>query len=332
MKPLVTIGVPFYNAQDYIINTLNSIKVQTYPNIQLILVNDCSTDESLKRVKEWLVQNCNVFVEIILLENSENRGTSYSCKKIEESSKGTFFSKLDADDLIHTKKIATQVDYLLEHPHIALVYSNTLLIDSQGKIMDEDYFSNQKFMYVSDKIGPSGQVFDKLLREDFIPNSSVMIRKSILDEVGGYDETLFTEDWDLWLRITKLYPIAFMNGYFSSYRIHPQSVMRKSTSLAKMYWSCCKAVLKHRNISKRYDKIIAKHLHTYVIGMYRLGVIDKILLKENIIYNKTLKAAIYFCFGILNFRLNQKFQMTRKCFIILSYILGKVNLVLHFIF
>lgn len=306
MKPLVTIGVPFYNAQDYIINTLNSIKAQSYPNIQLILVNDCSTDGSLKMVKEWLVQNGNVFFEVILLENSENKGTSYSCKKIEEFSNGTFFTKIDADDLMHTFKIATQVDYLLEQPDIALVYSNTLLIDSMGKLMAEDYFSTQKFMYVTNKIGPSGQVFAKLLEEDFIASSSVLVRKNVLDAVGGYDETLFTEDWDLWLRITKLYPVAFMNGYFSSYRIHPQSVMRKSSSLAKMYWSSCKAVLKHRNINKTYDKIIAKHLHTYVIGMYRLGVINKALLYKNIIYNKSLKAAIYFFFGILNIRINQK--------------------------
>ncbi len=306
MKPLVTIGVPFFNAHDYIIDTLNSIKAQSYPNIQLILVNDCSTDESLKKIKEWLDQNGNSFVEIILLENPVNKGTSYSCKKIEEFSNGTFFTKLDADDLIHPNKIATQVDYLLEHPHIAMVYSNTLLIDSMGKLMTEDYFTTQKYKYVTNKIGPSGQVFPQLLEEDFIPNSSVLIRKNILDAVGGYDENLFTEDWDLWLRITKLYPIAFMKGYFSSYRIHPQSVMRKNSSLSKMYCSCCKAVLKHRNINKKYDKIIAKHLHTYVIGMYRLGVIDKALLKKNIIYNKTLKAAIYFFFGILNFRVNQK--------------------------
>jgi hypothetical protein len=135
----------------------------------------------------------------------------------------------------------------------------------------------------------------------------VLVRKNILDEIGGYDETLFTEDWDLWLRVTKLYPIAFIDGYYSSYRIHPQSVMRKSDSLAKMYWSCCKAVLKHRNINKEFDNIIANHLHTYVIGMYRLGVIDKALLRKNIIYNRTFKDAIYFFFGIMNFRFNQKF-------------------------
>ena len=306
LNPLVTVGVPFYNAQDYIIDTLDSIKSQTYTNIQLILVNDCSTDESLLLVKNWLIKNSDVFFNVILIENLQNRGTSFSCKRLEEAADGMFFCKLDADDLIYPAKISTQVKFLLDHPEVAIVYSNTLLIDSKGKLLEDNYFAAQQFTCVSNNKGPAGFVFNKLLVEDFIPNSSVLIRKNILDSIGGYDESLFTEDWDLWLRISRIYPIAFMEGYFSYYRIHPQSVMRKSSSLVKMYWSCCKAVLKHRNLNKQYDRIIAKHLNTYVIGMYRLGVIDKVLLRKNISLNKTFKATIYFCFGILNLKINQK--------------------------
>jgi hypothetical protein len=165
---------------------------------------------------------------------------------------------------------------------------------------------NNSFSNVIDKTGPSGFLFGKILNECFIPNSSVMIRKIMLDTSGGYDQSLFTEDWDLWLRISKHYPIAFMEGYFSSYRIHPDSVMRQNSTIVKMYRSCCKAVLKHTGECKKFDKIIAKHLYTYVIGMYRLGVIDKDLLKKNFIYNKNFKAALYLVLGMLNVRLHQK--------------------------
>lgn len=306
--PLVTIGVPFYNVQNYIVETLESIKIQTYPNIQLIIVDDCSTDNSLSVVNNWIKENKYIFSEIILIENKENKGTSFSCKKLEESAQGIFFCKLDADDLISSNKIATQVEFLLENQEVALVYSNTLLIDSCGKLMQEDYFDVQNFLNVIDKVGPSGFLFDHLFAECFIPNSSVMIRKNILSSIGGYDASLFTEDWDLWLRLSKQHPIAFMEGYFSSYRIHPQSVMRQNSTLAKMYRSCCKAVLKHGGVSKKHDKLIAKHLYTYTIGMYRLGTIDNFLLRENLSYNKTFKSALYFVFGMLNLKLHQKNQ------------------------
>ena len=306
MEPLVTIGVPFYNSQDYIIETLNSIKSQTYPNIQLILVNDCSTDESLSLVKEWLIYNSSVFSGVALMENSQNKGTSFSCKIMEEAADGVFFNKVDADDVIHPHKISIQVKYLMEHPEVALVYSNTWLIDNSGQLLEQDYFTAQKFLFVINNSGPSGHVFNKLIVEDFIPNSSVLVRKNIIDEVGGYDETLFTEDWDLWLRICKKHPISFMEGYFSSYRIHPHSVMRKNSSLAKMYLSCCKAVFKHRNINKEFDRIIAKHINTYTIGMYRLGMINIEFLRTNFMYNRTLKSGLYYSFGLLKLKLNQK--------------------------
>ena len=309
LQPLVTIGVPFFNSQHYVVETLESIKAQTYKKIQLILVDDCSTDESLHVVNDWLKSNGSSFTEVIVIKNPKNSGTSFCCKMMEQVAKGIFFSKLDSDDLIHPKKITTQVEYMIRHPDIALIYSNTLLIDSYGRLIEDDYFDVQKFSFVVNKIGPSGFVFDKLLIEDFIPNSSVLVRKMFMQNVGGYDKSLFTEDWDLWLRICKLYPVAFIDEYFSSYRIHSQSVMRKSSSLVKMYESCCEAVLKHGNISKIHDNIIAKHLYTYGIGMYCMGVINRRLLWKTFLYNRNLKSAFYCGCGFIGLKVNQK---TRK--------------------
>ncbi|HEV7330135.1 MAG TPA: glycosyltransferase family A protein [Flavisolibacter sp.] len=306
MGPLVSIGVPFFNAQDFILETLNSIKAQTYANIELILVDDCCQDESLCLVKDWLNTNATRFAQTIILQNEQNQGTAQSCKKLAEAASGDFFCKIDADDTMLPERISQQVKFLLANPEAALVYANTLLMDEKGKILNEDYFDVQNFQSVCNKRGPSGSVFGQLIREDFIPNSSVLVRKVILDEIGGYDASLFTEDWDLWLRISKVYPIHFMDGYFSVYRIHSQSVMRKSTSLVKMYRSSANALLKHQSISKEFDKVIAKHLFTYVVGMYRFGVIDKKLLKVTFLANKTGKAGLYYLLGILGVKVNQK--------------------------
>ncbi|MCW3079603.1 glycosyltransferase [Segetibacter sp.] len=305
-RPLVSIGVPYYNSQNYIFDTLESIKNQTYENIELLLINDCSPDNSQAIVDNWLDVYRNRFANVVQIVNPANRGLAYSCKELEKVAKGIFFSKLDSDDIILPGKIAKQVNFLLAHPNIALVYSNTMLIDEKGNLLSEDYFAKQNFSTVVNKMGPSGSVFHQLLIEDFIPNPSVLIRKSILDSAGGYDETLFNEDWDLWLRIAKTHPVGFMEGFYSQYRIHSESMMRKSSSLVKVYASSIKALLKHAHISKEFDKVIAKHLFTYTIGMYRFGIIDRRLLKINLHFNKNIKSLIYYLMALLNIKINQK--------------------------
>ena len=109
---------------------------------------------------------------------------------------------------------------------------NTLLIDANGTAMKDDYFKVQQFSTVINKVSPLGFVFDKLLIEDFIPNSSVMLRKQCVDEVSGYDETLFTKDRDLWLRICKRYPIAFLWMDI----IHPIEFIHYLSCVAKERW------------------------------------------------------------------------------------------------
>jgi glycosyltransferase involved in cell wall biosynthesis len=304
-RPLVSIGVPYYNSQKYILDTLKSVKNQTYKNIELLLINDCSPDNSQSIVENWLDVHRGRVNNVIHIANAKNNGLAYSCKKLEKAAQGEFFSKLDSDDIILPGKIAQQVEFLSARPDIAMVYSNAELIDENGNLLREDYFTKQDFSTVINKVGPSGRVFQQLLEEDFIPNPSVLIRKNILDSAGGYDESLFNEDWDLWLRIAKSHPIGFMEGCYSQYRIHSESMMRKSSSLVKVYASSIKALLKHAHISTEFDKVIARHLFTYTIGMYRYGIIDKRLLKINLSYNKNFKSLIYYVLGLLNIKINQ---------------------------
>jgi glycosyltransferase involved in cell wall biosynthesis len=307
-QPLVSIGIPYYNAERYIIQTLESVKQQTYKNLELILVNDCSTDNCQLLVEQWLKNNKVHFTNVIHTVNIENRGVAYSSKLLQRASSGIYFSKLDADDLILPSKIFDQVNFLEVNPETALVYSNTLLINDVGQLLAEDYFTRQKFSTVSGSTGPGGYVFDKLLLEDFIPTSSVLLRKEALEEVGGYDENLYIEDWDMWLRIAKKYQIQFMDGYYSKYRIHPESMMQKRSSLIKVFSSLNVALLKHISISNEFDKIIAKHIYTYTVGLYRYGEIDENFLWVNLVLNRNIKSLFYFLMGLLNIRVNQKYD------------------------
>src|SRR4051812_6630709 len=96
-KPLVSVGIPVYNAEKYILQTLESVKVQTYKNIELLLVNDCSPDNSSSIVSAWVSMNKGRFSKVIQISNETNRGVAYSCKVLERCASGKYFTKLDAD-------------------------------------------------------------------------------------------------------------------------------------------------------------------------------------------------------------------------------------------
>lgn len=88
--------------------------------------------------------------------------------------------------------------------------------------------------------------------------------------------------------------------------MHAESIIRRSASLVKVYKSIVKALIKHLGISDAFDSIIAKHLYTYIIGMYRYGVIDKELLRLNLRYNRNIKSLLYLMAGLLSLKLYQK--------------------------
>ncbi len=148
IRPLVTIGIPFYNAEPYIIATLESVRAQTYDNIELVLINDCSPDKSQPVVGGWLNANGGCFSDVILLNNKVNKGVAYSCRELQNNANGKYFTKLDADDIIFPNKISVQVSFLEKNPDVGMVYSNTTRIDANGVELPEDYFTHQKFSSV----------------------------------------------------------------------------------------------------------------------------------------------------------------------------------------
>lgn len=305
-KPLVSIGIPYLNGEKYIVETLESVKRQDYNNIELILLDDGSVDRSKLIVENWIISNKSYFTRVISIYNTTNMGVGYSSWRLVKTSSGKYFHKLDSDDLIFPSKISDQVRVLEENPEVALVYSNTIRMDSEGNDLKEDYFTQQGFSVIANNEGPSGYVFEPLLKENFIPASSVLVRKSCIDGAGGYDEKLYSEDWDMWLRITKKYKVLFMKGYYSKYRIHSSSMMQHKNTLIKVFNSLNVTLLKHLGMSRELDKIIAKHFYTNTIGLYRFGEIHQNFLEKNLYINKDSKSLLYYLLGLLNLKVNQK--------------------------
>lgn len=216
--PLVSVTTCSYNNSAYIIDTLDSIRDQTYPNIELIIVDDFSKDNSVQLIEAWL-KNYKGKYRFIKNEKNLAGGEPYNIAL--KHATGKYYSVVDSDDVLMPEKIARQVAILeAADKSVGAVYSDAYLIDKKGEPLDGSFIpKHRQFSAI-----PSGNIYDELLKGNFIPLMSLLIRRNIFKEIGGYDESLIYGDFDLWLRIAAKYQIQFSDYVSGKYRIRPGSL------------------------------------------------------------------------------------------------------------
>ena len=234
--PLVSVGTCSYNNSKFIIETLDSIKSQTYPNIELIIVDDCSTDDSVEVINEWLKTYDGNYK---FIRNEVNMGGNAPGNICLKNSTGKYFSGIDSDDAILPEKIAIQVEILeASGPNVAGVYSNAYLMDVNSSPMEGLFIQRHRQFPEM----PSGNIYNALLQGNYIPFMSFLIKRFIYDDVGYYDETLVYADYDMWLRMARKYDILYSDFVSSKYRIRPGSL---SYTIRNWKLSDTKIFLKH---------------------------------------------------------------------------------------
>ena len=186
-------------------------------DFELIVFDDCSSDGTADRVREW---SARTGTPLVLIVNEKNLGISASRNKALSKAGGRYVSPLAADDMYEPDKLERQ-HRLFEMcpPSVAVVYSDVTMIDVHGNSLPPTRMPLPP-------TPPEGDVFDALLRDNFIRAPAVMMRRSALEEVGGYDETLSFEDFDMWLRLADRFEFRFCPGRVTRKR-------RLATSLGK---------------------------------------------------------------------------------------------------
>lgn len=209
--------VPAYNAMKYLPESLDSILAQTYPNFEVIIVNDGSTDNLI----EWVSQLTDPRVKLI---SQENRGLAGARNTGLNNARGEYIAYLDADDLWDPTKLAKQVEVLEQNLEVGLVYTWIERINEQGKSIGKPF-----------KINLEGDIWEKLTENNVIAPSSAMIRRSCFEKVGMFDASLqaFGEDWDMWLRIAACYSIRVIPETLCSYRECPTSASKNWQAMAE---------------------------------------------------------------------------------------------------
>ena len=236
LKPLVSVIVPCYNYAKYIEDCIGSIMNQTYDNLELIVVNDGSVDDSEQVIKE--LQKRYDFI----YEYQDNAGVSAAYNKGLSLSNGELLAFCDADDIFVLDKIEKQVDFLSEYTEFDACYAKSINFLEDGTEIMQD-----------GSVCEFGDVFDSLMIGKFSPPySTKMVRKIVFNEVGYYDESLAVQDFDMWLRIAKKFKIGFIDDYLIRYREHDTNIHYDYERMAKMMFQ----VLDKWKLDDIYDKAI----------------------------------------------------------------------------
>lgn len=224
-SPLVSVVIPAYNAEATIEATIRSVLNQTYQQFEVLVVDDGSRDRTAERVRAIVDRDDRVK----LLQQS-NAGVAAARNLGIQHAIGELIAPLDADDIWYAQNLEQQVKYMLAAGEaVGLVYAWSI---------DIDQFDQATGCVHASRI--EGKVYKTLLLHDFIANaSSVMIRRSCFDQVGGYDPTLKQqqgqggEDWDLYLRIARDYEFRVVPDFLVGYRKSPGSMSTDSQQMAR---------------------------------------------------------------------------------------------------
>ena len=246
---LVTIIALCYNHERFIEECLQSIVNQTYSNIELIVVDDFSTDKS----REKMVAFSQKKIVIEWIFNKNNIGNCRSFNKALKIARGKYIIDLSTDDVLKPNSIEEQVKKFEESNRIGIVFSDAEYIDEYSNWLGIFYKKNQ--------IIPEGNIYEDILKKSFIMASSMMIRKSILDKLGGYDENLTYEDFDFWVRSSRTYEYAYVPQILVQQRILNGSHSTKFTQKRNLLTAstvkvCQKALLLNETESENQALII----------------------------------------------------------------------------
>jgi glycosyltransferase involved in cell wall biosynthesis len=221
-SPRVSVLMTVYNAAPYLRAALDSIVNQTSGDWELVVVENGSTDES----PGILASYADPRIRIQWLR--ENIGRTPALRQAFDMARGEYFAVLDADDVSHPERLATQVAYLDAHPDVVLVGTWALLIDEQGEVLD--------------RLAPTTdarQLYENLGWANPIVHSSVMYRAGVASELGGYSEDLpYAQDYGLWLRLAQRGEVAMIAEYLCEQRVRSNGLTQGKGSRIDVARDC----------------------------------------------------------------------------------------------
>lgn len=227
-EALVSIITPTYNASKYVLETIHSVRSQTYQNWEMIIVDDASTDDTVEIVS----MEIEIDPRIKLIKLEENSGPAHARNTAISFANGAYLAFLDSDDLWIPEKLEKQLDFM-ERNKIAFSFTDYRLMKENGKKTDIAF------------CGPNNLDYNTLLKNTIIGTLTVMINKEMVEEIKMPLDRDCSEDYGLWLQILSTGIVAHgLNEELAYYRKCENSLSSNKFKSAIKTWNTYRKVRK----------------------------------------------------------------------------------------
>jgi len=260
--PMVSVIMPNFNHARFLVDSIQSVLGQTLSDLELIIVDDCSSDHSSEIIGRFSAVDARIKV----MRHERNQGLSRSRNHALELAAGELIAFCDADDIWESDKLELQVRLLESHPNYGLVYADSLIIDEQGAPTGRRFSE----IYGLPKT-PSGSLFGDLVHGNFINILSVLMRKECVRQVGPFDERVrWVQDWWYWLQLSRRHLFLYLPRPLAKYRVHG-----RSTNVSQKRAYCLDRIKVFRWILRDYSDLApsakANILYSMGVDLCSLG-------------------------------------------------------------
>ena len=288
-NPLVSIVVPAFNHESYVKTCLDSVFNQSYREIELLIINDGSSDKTHQEIQNW-IDNCPPRFIRFQYINRENFGLTKTLNQGLEWSQGKYFSSIASDDILAEDKIKLLVSELEKKgTSFSAAFGNAKFIDDLGqdfsmKIEDihgsivgkttlflEYYTHERKFDFRDPEYFGT---YPSLLAGNYLPAMSNLLRTSCIREVGGWTSGNTVEDWELWLKLSKTTRFCYVDEIVAFYRWHESNASKVKRE--RILRDSIKLLEKERDfaVSNAYQE------YFYPVFFYNIKLLKEVDFKE----------------------------------------------------
>ena len=250
--PHVSVIIPAHNSADFIVTAVESVLAQTFADYEIVVVDDGSTDDTREVLKQ--------FEGRIVYLHQQNRGVSAARNAGIRRARGELVCLLDADDIWRPEKLARQTALMAARPTLGLLFADAE--ESEGPTVQKSSIL-KTMMFGPESLSqiPLQDAFRKLLTENFIPTSTVMMRKTCLETAGLFDEDLpNAEDRDMWLRMSSQFPIGCVPEVLAIKRSHGANISTRTAMALQSriaVWGQCRRRFPTLAPPQLYDRLLA---------------------------------------------------------------------------
>ena len=245
-RPVVTVICLCYNHEKFVEEAIRSVWLQTFSSIQLIIVDDASLDNSASVIKRLIKDK----PEVIFIANDKNLGSCQSFNSALRHAIGDYIIDLAADDVLMPSRVTIGVETLEKAgSDFGVQFSDAEIISETGNHL---YYHSEKFPHHTI---PQGDIYKNLIDRYFICSPTMMFKREALTYMGGYDEELAYEDFDLWIRSSRKFKYCYSPNVLVKRRLVSSSMSRQQfTKASKQRWSTLVVCGKIKVLNKNFEE------------------------------------------------------------------------------